>query len=236
MLDGVGMVPFIGEPADLLNCGFYAVEGEGLDAAISCASAVPGAGQAVKLAKLGDEAVATFKFGCSFSGDTVVSTPDGEVKIEDLAVGDTVFAWDEETGETGSYEVTAAFSHEDRVIEYLVIDGERLVTTPEHPFYTKERGWVPAGDLEQDEQVRQADGTYGVVESLRLVEREQRMYNLTVDEAHTYFVGDGQWLVHNMCGEVLRYLNKMDVRAGLDGMNLSEAQLQGARRAIRRAG
>jgi hypothetical protein len=25
------------------------------------------------------------------------------------------------------------------------------------------------------------------------------MYNLTVDEAHTFFVGDGQWLVHNAC-------------------------------------
>ena len=23
------------------------------------------------------------------------------------------------------------------------------------------------------------------------------MYNLTVDDAHTFFVGDGQWLVHN---------------------------------------
>ncbi|MCB0107996.1 MAG: hypothetical protein KDE53_18870, partial [Caldilineaceae bacterium] len=25
------------------------------------------------------------------------------------------------------------------------------------------------------------------------------MYNLTVAEAHTFFVGDGQWLVHNQC-------------------------------------
>jgi hypothetical protein len=25
------------------------------------------------------------------------------------------------------------------------------------------------------------------------------MYNLTVDEAHTFFVGEGQWLVHNAC-------------------------------------
>ena len=25
------------------------------------------------------------------------------------------------------------------------------------------------------------------------------MYNLTVDTAHTFFVGDGQWLVHNTC-------------------------------------
>jgi hypothetical protein len=27
------------------------------------------------------------------------------------------------------------------------------------------------------------------------------MYNLTVDEAHTFFVGDGQWLVHNCSRE-----------------------------------
>lgn len=25
------------------------------------------------------------------------------------------------------------------------------------------------------------------------------MYHLTVAEAHTFFVGDGQWLVHNTC-------------------------------------
>jgi hypothetical protein len=25
------------------------------------------------------------------------------------------------------------------------------------------------------------------------------MYNLTVDTAHTFFVGEGQWLVHNEC-------------------------------------
>jgi hypothetical protein len=29
--------------------------------------------------------------------------------------------------------------------------------------------------------------------------KAQKMYNLTVDEAHTFFVGDGQWLVHNIC-------------------------------------
>jgi hypothetical protein len=29
------------------------------------------------------------------------------------------------------------------------------------------------------------------------VARTQPMYNLTVAQAHTFFVGDGQWLVHN---------------------------------------
>ncbi|MBC7871942.1 MAG: hypothetical protein H7Y09_13945 [Chitinophagaceae bacterium] len=32
---------------------------------------------------------------------------------------------------------------------------------------------------------------------MRIVEREQAMFNLTVDEAHTFFVGDGQWLIFN---------------------------------------
>lgn len=33
--------------------------------------------------------------------------------------------------------------------------------------------------------------------SITLVQRSQAMYNLTVAVAHTFFVGDQQWLVHN---------------------------------------
>jgi hypothetical protein len=37
-----------------------------------------------------------------------------------------------------------------------------------------------------------------------ITDAEQRMYNLTVDEAHTFFVGTGDWLVHNVdCRRVL---------------------------------
>jgi hypothetical protein len=41
------------------------------------------------------------------------------------------------------------------------------------------------------------------------------MYNLTVDEAHTFFVGDGQWLVHNVCimGYVVYGGNPMSLAA-----------------------
>lgn len=121
----------------------------------------------------------------------------------------TALAYDERTGKFGGYEVaTATFSHEDAVIEYLVIDGERQVITPEHPFYTTERGWVAAGELRKGDHVQKAHGKYGVAESLRLLEQKQRMYNLTVEDAHTYFVGDGEWLVHNMCAEVVNRVGK----------------------------
>jgi hypothetical protein len=61
----------------------------------------------------------------------------------------------------------------------------------------------PAGD-----HIRKADGSYDVVEAVLRYYRLQPMFNLTVDEAHTYFVGQQAWLVHNECdfwfqGEVL---------------------------------
>ncbi|MBK8138626.1 MAG: hypothetical protein IPK52_22910 [Chloroflexi bacterium] len=53
-----------------------------------------------------------------------------------------------------------------------------------------------AGELEISDEVVSLDGN-GTVESIAVVVDSQPMYNLTVDEAHTFFVGDGDWLVHN---------------------------------------
>jgi hypothetical protein len=44
-----------------------------------------------------------------------------------------------------------------------------------------------------------ADGDYELVWLKWNVYKTQEMYNLTVDTAHTFFVGEGQWLVHNSC-------------------------------------
>jgi hypothetical protein len=87
--------------------------------------------------------------------------------------------------------------HKDLVLTEVLLDGEHIETTPHHPFYTQEKGWVYAGELKIGMHIRKADGTYGLVWWAWNVEREQVMYNLTVDTAHTYFVGQGQWLVHN---------------------------------------
>ncbi len=95
------------------------------------------------------------------------------------------------------YPITAVWAHEDPIIVNLTIDGEVIETTPNHPFYTAKGEWIEAGDLQIGAKIRQADGSYGLVESVVFVERTQWMYNLTVAEAHTYFVGVGRWLVHN---------------------------------------
>lgn len=84
----------------------------------------------------------------SFSADTPVVTPDGEIDIALLDIGDTVLAYNQETGEVGEYTVTATISHMNEDIIHLTIDGELLETTAEHPFYTEDGLWVNAAELE----------------------------------------------------------------------------------------
>ncbi len=85
------------------------------------------------------------------------------------------------------------------MLVYLTIDGETVVTTPEHPFYTAEGEWVPAADLQPGDEIRAAEWGSGTVEKVEFSLRPRVMYNFTVAQAHTYFVGRDQWLVHNDC-------------------------------------
>ena len=123
---------------------------------------------------------------CSFSADTVVMTEDGPVPIAELEPGDLVLAYNEETGDVGYYPITDVWSHDDPVIVYLTMDGETIITTPEHPFYTEEGQWVAAGELQTGDEIRQADWTTGTVQAVEFVAQTQTMYNFTVATAHTY--------------------------------------------------
>ena len=136
---------------------------------------------------------------CSFRGDTLVATPDGLIPIHAIGVGTLVLAYNEETNQVGYYPVTASWRHLDPVIVHLTLDGEVIETTPEHPFYTHSGEWLAAGELQVGEQLVKADGSTGTVEAISFVRQPNWMYNLTVDVAHTYFVGQRRWLVHNQC-------------------------------------
>ena len=60
--------------------------------------------------------------------------------------------------------------------------------------------------------------------------KTQEMYNLTVATAHTYYVGDGQWLVHNAdCDKLYRSMSSAD--DGLPQVG-SSARTLGARPGI----
>ena len=85
---------------------------------------------------------------CSFSEDTQVTTQEGSESISAIEIGDYVLAWNEADGTFGYYEVTATWSYADKILTDLIIDGEWIETTPEHPFYVEGKGWTPAEDLQ----------------------------------------------------------------------------------------
>ncbi len=115
-------------------------------------------------------------------------------------MGDEVLAYDQRSGKEGYYRVRAVLVHSDRVIEHLTVAGEQVDTTPEQLFHTRERGWVEAGELKAGMHVREANGSWAVVERVTFERHAERMFNLTVGSAHTFFVGQHELLVHNNCG------------------------------------
>jgi hypothetical protein len=72
-----------------------------------------------------------------------------------------------------------------------------IESTYNHPFWVDGKGWTFVKDLEVGDLLVQSDGNTLKIESIELEHRQATVYNMTVDEFHTYFVSDlGIW-VHN---------------------------------------
>jgi hypothetical protein len=148
--------------------------------------------------------VSTFKSalsGCSFTATTTVATATGSKAIASLKVGDSVEAYDPKTGKTGSHTVTAVMAHTDPVIEHISFGTGSVDTTPNHPFFTLDRGWVDAGSLKIGDKVRTESGGSATVTGFTLDATPSTMWDITVDGAHTFFVGPSAVLVHNFCAK-----------------------------------
>jgi hypothetical protein len=159
-------------------------------------------------------------FAC-FPAGTPVAVKDGYRNIEDIQVGDEVWAWDEASGELGLRMIISTLQREAHALVELSIEGETIYSTPEHPFFVDGQ-WKEAGLLEINDQVQlftsknatvgsvQIKGAYSEVEVLQVNDSYEvldigsadsaentRVYNLEVDGFGTYFVGWIKALVHN---------------------------------------
>lgn len=135
-----------------------------------------------------------------FTGDTPVYTDDGLVCIENIQVGDEVWAYNPETGETELKEVLNVWIKEtDEILHVSTSDGETIDTTTNHPFYVDEKGWVAAGDLEIGDTLVTVDGDEVEVTDIEFEKLAEPIlvYNIEVEDFHTYFVGEYGVLVHN---------------------------------------
>ncbi len=116
------------------------------------------------------------------------TTPTGEAQF--------VLARDQSdpAGELTRHRVTRTYLRTAYALQVLTLrdeDGneQKLRVTEEHPFYVDRTGWTPAKSLAAGDILLGADSTLIVVRN----DRESRpqgvtVYNLEVEQAHTYFV------------------------------------------------
>ncbi|MDN3647279.1 polymorphic toxin-type HINT domain-containing protein [Pontixanthobacter aestiaquae] len=139
---------------------------------------------------------------CCFVAGTLVETEAGLRPIEEIQVGDKVWARDENTGETALKDVTDLIQRHERIIWEVSLtgaDGDTAFfeTTDDHPWWIAGQGWRKTEELQAGMAVVTRDGRGMVIASVTETDRTDATYNLTVADFETYFVGEQRVLVHN---------------------------------------
>ena len=155
-----------------------------------------------------------------FIAGTAIVTAEGLRAIETIEAGDLVWAWDEETGNTALKKVVETYVNSTSELVHVFVDGEEIVTTPSHPFYSPVKGWTAAVHLRAGDILQLVNGEYVVVEKVQheLLEAPVTVYNFQVEDYHTYYVSDAGVLVHNDCPRSpqrvdKRYIDSNDIDA-----------------------
>lgn len=147
--------------------------------------------------------LATQSPGVCFVAGTPVSAACGYIAIEEIKVGDMVWAENPETGEKGLKEVVQTFVNETDHLVHLEVNGETITTTPMHPFWVPQKGWTSACKLRAGDMLQLLNGEYVVLEAVQheILESPVTVYNFEVEDFHTYYVSNSEILVHNMCAK-----------------------------------
>ncbi|AJH15846.1 polymorphic toxin-type HINT domain-containing protein [Myroides profundi] len=138
----------------------------------------------------------TCVFAC-FPEGTPVHTEFGLKNIEDVEVGDLVWAYDEETETISLQPVIDIMVNESDHTVSVYTDKEVIETTAIHPFYVEDTGWVDASELEEGHKVLTKDNEPLTINKVEFNYEPKKVYNFTVGNFHTYFVGRTALLVHN---------------------------------------
>jgi hypothetical protein len=139
--------------------------------------------------------------GACFIAGTLVQVEDGEKPIEEIEVGDYVWAYDEYSKDTALKRVVETYINETEELTHIFVNGEEIICTPSHPFYSPVKGWTDAVHLRAGDILVLVNGEYVVVEKVQheLLESSVKVYNFQVEDYHTYYVAESGVLVHNLC-------------------------------------
>lgn len=149
-----------------------------------------------------------------FVAGTLVLTESGPRAIETIPVGARVWSRDQDGDREDWKTVVQTYARTSRSLVELTVandagDEEIFRLTPNHLVDTRPRGWVEVGTLdpERDTLVDDSDAALRV-RAIAAVAEEVPVFNLEVEDFHTYFVGDARVWVHNGLGDKLKFKGK----------------------------
>lgn len=136
-----------------------------------------------------------------FTAGTMVATVSGYTAIEQITAGDFVTATDEATGKTGYKKVVETYVNHTKELIHIGIGEEVIKTTPGHLIYVSGKGFTRADELKPDDKVINDKNKECLIVSIQREELDEEIpvYNMQVEDYHTYHVGKCGILVHNDC-------------------------------------
>jgi len=169
------------------------------------------AGEAIlRLIGVGANTIALIKMPC-FPAGTPIRTAHGHLPIEEVKTGDLVLSRDQNdpVGIVSLKRVSKVFRSEANLWQ-INVAGQSVRTTANHPFYACGRGWIGAGKLVEGDELLTEDGRWLSVTSACDTQLPETVFNLMIEDYHTYFVGADEWgfsiWAHNICGREVKAL------------------------------
>ena len=101
----------------------------------------------------------SFGYGCLYNctycvtPDTLITTPIGVKKAEEIQEGDQVISFSLDTLQSETDLVTAIGQRDTDELYVIEVNSQTVTVTGEHPFYTKNKGWVEAQYLTEDDEL-----------------------------------------------------------------------------------
>ncbi len=137
--------------------------------------------------------------GNSVAEGTLVDTAEGLRPIETLEPGDLVWTRRDDPLNPGEFlaPVAGVWRGQGAEIVRVMVGGDELLLTPDHPVWTEANGWVHADALGPDDSLVMAGGLPVRVTAVAPESGAVPVYNLAVEEGETFFVGESRTWVHN---------------------------------------
>ena len=137
--------------------------------------------------------------GCFVAG-TQVLTANGLKNIEDIKIGEKIYAVDLKTNTKVFSMVLKTHIGTTNEKYNIYVGDEVVVASPEHKFYVENIGWIKACELKQGDVLVSKQGSNTNITKIECIKLEQpiTVYNLTVAKYENFLITDNEILVHNI--------------------------------------